>query len=76
MASRSRPGFLKDYFQFTAIRVQLQQVILNLILNAAEAMGSVEERAARAIDQHGSNHHTGVSRGSARFPGLASIRYI
>jgi signal transduction histidine kinase len=26
-------------------RVQLQQVILNLILNAIEAMGSVEERA-------------------------------
>jgi C4-dicarboxylate-specific signal transduction histidine kinase len=26
-------------------RVQLQQVVLNLILNAVEAMGSVEERA-------------------------------
>jgi PAS domain S-box-containing protein len=52
-------------------RVQLQQVVLNLILNAAEAMGSeamgsVEAEATRAIDQHGSTPH-GCSRGSARF---------
>jgi signal transduction histidine kinase len=30
-------------------RVQLQQVMLNLILNAAEAMGSVEERARKLV---------------------------
>jgi PAS domain S-box-containing protein len=30
-------------------RVQLQQVLLNLILNAAEAMGSVEERARELL---------------------------
>jgi signal transduction histidine kinase len=30
-------------------RVQLQQVLLNLILNAAEAMGSVEERARKLV---------------------------
>ena len=40
-------------------RVQLQQVLLNLILNAAEAMGSVEERARELListeqDQAGS----------------------
>ena len=33
-------------------RVQLQQVVLNLILNAVEAMSSVEEGVARVIDQH------------------------
>jgi len=30
-------------------RIQLQQVLLNLILNAAEAMGSVEERARELL---------------------------
>ncbi|MDH2386359.1 PAS domain S-box protein, partial [Bradyrhizobium sp. CER78] len=30
-------------------RVQLQQVLLNLILNAAEAMGAVEERARKLL---------------------------
>ena len=30
-------------------RVQLQQVLLNLILNAAEAMGSVEEGARELL---------------------------
>jgi PAS domain S-box-containing protein len=30
-------------------RIQLQQVLLNLILNAAEAMGSVEERAREVL---------------------------
>ena len=33
-------------------RVQLQQVVLNLILNAIESMSSVEEERARAFDQH------------------------
>ena len=33
-------------------RVQLQQVVLNLILNAVEAMSSVEEGRARVVDQH------------------------
>ena len=31
-------------------RVQLQQVVLNLILNAMESMGSVEKGRARAFD--------------------------
>jgi signal transduction histidine kinase len=30
-------------------RIQLQQVLLNLVLNAAEAMGSVEERAREVL---------------------------
>ena len=47
-------------------RVQLQQVVLNLILNAVEAMGSVEAEAARAIDQHRARPHTRPC-GSARF---------
>ena len=33
-------------------RVQLQQVVLNLILNAMEAMSSVEEDARELVDQH------------------------
>ena len=34
-----------DCFRFWGIAIQLQQVLLNLILNAAEAMGSAEEGA-------------------------------
>ncbi len=48
-------------------RVQLQQVVLNLILNAVEAMDSVEERGADVIDQNrakGSRRHP---RRSSRF---------
>ena len=33
-------------------RVQLQQVVLNLIMNAIEAMSAVEGGIARAVDQH------------------------
>ena len=33
-------------------RVQLQQVILNLIMNAAEAMGDLGEESARTADQY------------------------
>jgi PAS domain S-box-containing protein len=40
-------------------RVQLQQVVLNLILNAAEAMGSVEG-APRDLMISTEQHHTGV----------------
>jgi PAS domain S-box-containing protein len=40
-------------------RVQLQQVVLNLILNAAEAMGSVEG-APRDLLISTEQHHTGV----------------
>ena len=41
-------------------RVQLQQVVLNLILNAVEAMGSVEDGATRAVDQHRAKPGRGV----------------
>jgi signal transduction histidine kinase len=40
-------------------RVQLQQVVLNLILNAVEAMGSVEA-GARALSISTAQDHTGV----------------
>ena len=40
-------------------RVQLQQVVLNLILNAAEAMGSVEA-APRDLLISTKQHHTGI----------------
>ena len=40
-------------------RVQLQQVVLNLILNAVEAMGSVEA-GARALSISTEQDHTGV----------------
>ena len=33
-------------------RVQLQQVVLNLILNAVEAMSAVDEGRARVVAQH------------------------
>ena len=47
-------------------RVQLQQVVLNLILNAVEAMGSVEAKPREPIDQHRARPHR-CPRGSARF---------
>jgi C4-dicarboxylate-specific signal transduction histidine kinase len=40
-------------------RVQLQQVVLNLILNAAEAMGSVEAEPRELLIST-EQHHTGV----------------
>jgi hypothetical protein len=51
-------------------RVQLQQVVLNLLLNAVEAMGS-REAAARELLISTEQDHTGVL-----VPGPASIRRI
>jgi hypothetical protein len=49
----------EELFPIHCDRVQLQQVVLNLILNAAEAMGSVEA-APRDLSISTEQHHTGV----------------
>jgi nitrogen-specific signal transduction histidine kinase len=46
MASPSRPGLRRD---FLGDRIQLQQVLLNLILNATEAMSSTEKGARELL---------------------------
>ena len=48
-------------------RVQLQQVIMNLILNAVEAMSSVEKGRARVVDQHQAGPDERCVGRSARF---------
>ena len=48
-------------------RVQLQQVVLNLILNAVEAMGSVEERQRMLSDQSPSKGPQTILSRSSRF---------
>jgi PAS domain S-box-containing protein len=51
--------FSDGLFPIHCDRVQLQQVVLNLILNAAEAMGSVEAEP-RDLLISTEQHHTGV----------------
>ena len=48
-------------------RVQLQQVVLNLILNAVEAMGSVEAGPRELLISTEQNRDKWRPRGSARF---------
>ena len=45
MELRSAPGSWTDWLPVEGDRAQLQQVVMNLILNAVEAMSSVEEGA-------------------------------
>ena len=54
-----QPRLSEGLFPTYGDRVQLQQVVLNLILNAAEAMGSVEA-APRDLLISTEQHHTGV----------------
>ena len=56
-------------------RVQLQQVVLNLILNAVEAMGSVEKRA-RIIDQDRARPDAAISWSQCKIQALELIRSI
>jgi signal transduction histidine kinase len=44
-----RPEFADDLPPVTGDRVQLQQVILNLLLNASEAMSGVDDRPRRLV---------------------------
>ena len=48
-------------------RVQLQQVILNLIINAVEAMSEVSEGVARVADRH---RERWIERGARRGAGF------
>jgi signal transduction histidine kinase len=47
--SRPRPGLRIDYSLLGAIAFKVQQVLLNLVLNAAEAMGSIEDGARELL---------------------------
>ena len=73
MASRSRPALRRDCFPFEGDRVQLQQVVLNLILNAVEAMGSVEAGPRELLISTEQDQHV-ASSWQCAIPGRASIR--
>ena len=47
-----RTQFADDVSPVSGDRVQLQQVVLNLVMNAIEAMSSVGERARRTGYHH------------------------
>jgi signal transduction histidine kinase len=55
-----RTEFAGDLPPITGDRVQLQQVILNLILNAADAMSSVEGRPRLLVVKTEQDHESGV----------------
>ena len=57
-------------------RVQLQQVVLNLILNAVEAMGPVEERSRSCRSEPSKRRPQRHPRRSARFRDRELIRNI
>ena len=44
-----RTGFADDFSPVLGDRVQLQQVVLNLVMNAIEAMSGVEDRPRELI---------------------------
>ena len=44
--------FTHDLFPVSGDRVQLQQVVLNLVMNAIEAMSTVGERPRELLNQH------------------------
>ena len=57
-----RTQFAENLSPVSGDRVQLQQVVLNLIMNAMDAMNSVEERARELVITTGNNQAEQVRR--------------
>ena len=61
-----RQEFADDLPPVNGDRVQLQQVILNLLLNAADAMSGIDDRPRQLVDQHDTGRRRSCPCDSAR----------